>query len=212
MRTKIGSWARGETKFTNSKIAEHSKFMTGNEYYRFRKNKTAWNKGLTKETDERVAKYAASLKGHPWHIRQLGRKQTENWHRAVSRNPSGLERLVQEDLVAHNIAFFANLHMSNCKPDIVIADMKIVVFCDGCYWHGCPIHFPGEYLINNRKLSISERRKKDSQDTSRLQSEGWTVLRFWEHEIRADKSIVSKSVETVSSSDTLLTIKRRDTS
>jgi DNA mismatch endonuclease (patch repair protein) len=57
-------------------------------------------------------------------------------------------------------------------PDIVLLEQKIAIFCDGCYWHGCPIHHPE--MIGT---------KNDTKVTAELTSKGWKVIRFWEHEI-----------------------------
>jgi DNA mismatch endonuclease (patch repair protein) len=59
----------------------------------------------------------------------------------------------------------------------------VVVFIDGCFWHGCPEHFVApkshpEYW----EPKIAANRARDAETTGRLSDEGWTVLRFWEHE------------------------------
>src|SRR5258706_13941492 len=28
-----------------------------------------------------------------------------------------------------------------CTADIVFPEAKVCIFVDGCFWHGCPIHF-----------------------------------------------------------------------
>ena len=28
-----------------------------------------------------------------------------------------------------------------CKADIVFRTARVCVFVDGCFWHGCPLHF-----------------------------------------------------------------------
>jgi DNA mismatch endonuclease (patch repair protein) len=69
------------------------------------------------------------------------------------------------------------------KADIVWRGLRLAVFIDGCFWHGCPEHATrpkaneawwAEKLDGN----IRRDRRTDLQLTDR----GWTVLRFWEHE------------------------------
>lgn len=70
-----------------------------------------------------------------------------------------------------------------CKKAIVdfyIPEQKIVIQADGCYWHGCPIHFPKG--VKGRDMDRDERQNKV------LITNGFDVHRFWEHEI-------NKSVE-----------------
>ena len=66
--------------------------------------------------------------------------------------------------------------------DIAFTRMKIAVFIDGCFWHGCPDHrtVPG---ANNEWWSakLEGNRRRDEETTAHLEALGWTVLRFWEH-------------------------------
>jgi DNA mismatch endonuclease (patch repair protein) len=69
------------------------------------------------------------------------------------------------------------------RADIVFPRRRVAVFIDGCFWHACPHH--GTRSKSNAaywadKLEANERRDRDT--TERLVEEGWTVLRFWEHE------------------------------
>lgn len=67
--------------------------------------------------------------------------------------------------------------------DLVFTRVKLAVFVDGCFWHGCPEHYTqtktnAEYWSNK----IRNNRERDAETTEVLQREGWTVLRFWEHQ------------------------------
>lgn len=67
--------------------------------------------------------------------------------------------------------------------DIAFPGLKIAVFIDGCYWHGCPQH--GEIPKNNRgwwQEKIASNQERDRNTTQHLQHLGWIVLRFWEHQ------------------------------
>lgn len=67
--------------------------------------------------------------------------------------------------------------------DLVFRPVKVAVFVDGCYWHGCPEHYvspktnPG-YWSEKVARNIARDRNTDEQ----LKEAGWLVLRFWEHE------------------------------
>lgn len=67
--------------------------------------------------------------------------------------------------------------------DVVFTRAKVAVFVDGCFWHGCPIHYrqPSsnvEYWVAKVDRNVRRDRKVDSI----LRDEGWTVIRIWEHE------------------------------
>ncbi|MBX3068791.1 MAG: very short patch repair endonuclease [Cryobacterium sp.] len=69
------------------------------------------------------------------------------------------------------------------RADIVFTRVRIAVFLDGCFWHGCPLHYippktnPGYWIPKIRGNS-----NRDRAITEELQNAGWIVLRYWEHE------------------------------
>lgn len=69
------------------------------------------------------------------------------------------------------------------KADIVFPKARVAVFIDGCYWHGCPLHY-SEPSTNATYWSakIARNVARDRDTDAHLQSDGWTVLRHWEHE------------------------------
>jgi DNA mismatch endonuclease, patch repair protein len=67
--------------------------------------------------------------------------------------------------------------------DLVFTRARIAVFLDGCYWHGCPVHYV-EPSTNTEywRQKIQGNVTRDRETDRRLSEEGWLVLRFWEHE------------------------------
>ena len=71
------------------------------------------------------------------------------------------------------------------KPDFIFPNKKIAVFADGCFWHGhhcrniVPKHNT-EYWDKKRQRNID----RDTQITKLFTERGWTVLRFWECNIK----------------------------
>lgn len=81
------------------------------------------------------------------------------------------------------------------KPDIVFTKKKISIFIDGCFWHKCPVCFQEpetrkEFWMK-KILSNVERDKKVNKQ---LMEEGWTVLRFWEHDVRKNPDAIVKEI------------------
>lgn len=67
--------------------------------------------------------------------------------------------------------------------DLVFTRAKIAVFIDGCFWHGCPEHHRRPSANSDYWTAKVERnRQRDTATNTALSEEGWTVLRFWEHE------------------------------
>lgn len=70
------------------------------------------------------------------------------------------------------------------RPDFVFRALKLAVFVDGCFWHGCPIH--ATQPKQNAAFwaeKIARNRARDHLVTRRLRARGWRVLRLWEHEL-----------------------------
>lgn len=70
------------------------------------------------------------------------------------------------------------------RPDLVFPKKRVVVFVDGCFWHGCPQHYTRPRSSSefwDRKLQ--ENVERDARQTSLLESAGWRVVRVWEHDV-----------------------------
>lgn len=70
------------------------------------------------------------------------------------------------------------------RPDFVFPRLKLAVFVDGCFWHGCPQHGTkpkGNAAFWRRKFAANIAR--DRLVTRTLRRAGWRVLRIWEHEL-----------------------------
>lgn len=74
------------------------------------------------------------------------------------------------------------------KPDFTLPAMRIVVFVDGCFWHGhnCRNTIPKENKEYWTK-KIEKNRERDKEVTKRLIQDDWTVIRLWECEITDEK-------------------------
>ncbi|MEO7415158.1 MAG: very short patch repair endonuclease [Opitutaceae bacterium] len=70
------------------------------------------------------------------------------------------------------------------RPDFVFPKLKLAVFVDGCFWHGCPKH--ATQPRNNAAFwakKLSDNQTRDRFVTRMLRKKGWEVLRIWEHEL-----------------------------
>ncbi len=66
--------------------------------------------------------------------------------------------------------------------DIAFTRLRLAVFCDGCFWHGCPVH--ATTPKSNREWwvhKINTNRVRDRDTNARLMESGWKVLRIWGH-------------------------------
>jgi DNA mismatch endonuclease (patch repair protein) len=92
------------------------------------------------------------------------------------------EKLLASALRRHKIRFRMHANLPG-KPDFIIPDKKVAVFCDGTFWHG--------YLFNKWKVKlapfwlkkISGNIKRDRKANRELKKLGWKVVRCWDFEI-----------------------------
>jgi len=69
--------------------------------------------------------------------------------------------------------------------DLVFVGARVCIFVDGCFWHGCPIHFS----IPKRNgvwwaAKIEGNRARDDRHARALSDLGWLVVRVWEHDLK----------------------------
>jgi DNA mismatch endonuclease, patch repair protein len=76
------------------------------------------------------------------------------------------------------------------KPDFWFADVKLAVFVDGCFWHGCRrcLRLPQqnrEYWSAKIKANLFRARTLSRQ----LRHKGIKVIRIWEHDLKRSSDV-----------------------
>lgn len=109
------------------------------------------------------------------------------------KKDTSIELLLRRALFKRGVRYRKNAKSILGTPDIAIKKYKLLIFCDGDFWHGKEYHGvkTHEWFWNEK---IKRNRERDLEYTIRLRDEGWTVLRFWESEIKKD---VEKCVDKV---------------
>lgn len=97
------------------------------------------------------------------------------------------EIILRKALWASGIRYRLNVKKLPGKPDIVIGKCKLAIFIDGEFWHGfnweekkLRIKANEDYWIPK----IEKNMQRDMQNTADLEAIGYTVMRFWEQEVR----------------------------
>lgn len=105
---------------------------------------------------------------------------------AIRRRDTKPERAVRSLLHAAGLRYRVDYPVVvegvRVRPDVAFTALRLAVFVDGCFWHGCPEHGgqPGKNTAYwGPKLAANVAR--GSRHTKLLESAGWVVLRFWEH-------------------------------
>ena len=89
--------------------------------------------------------------------------------------PSSSERVVHAVLRKMGVEFLTEQPIGRWCVDIYIPNLSLIIFVDGCYWHGCQEHCPG-----------SKKPKSDNARVPYLTRMGFKTAIVWEHAINVD--------------------------
>lgn len=116
---------------------------------------------------------------------------------AIRSKDTSIELSLRKALWSEGIRYRKNYRELPGKPDIVITKHHIAIFCDSDFWHGYDWENRNQRIKSNRDYwipKIERNMERDKAVTIQLQNAGWTVLRFWEWQI---KKHLSECVEAV---------------
>jgi DNA mismatch endonuclease (patch repair protein) len=88
----------------------------------------------------------------------------------------------------HHVTGWRRNYKLTGHPDFVFPKERIVVFADGCFWHGhnCRNVNPSDNA-DYWKNKITKNKARDQKVTRELIQGNWKVVRIWECEIRKGK-------------------------
>ena len=122
---------------------------------------------------------------------------------AIKNKDSQIELLLRKELWKRGLRYQKNRTDIFGKPDIVFKGKKIAIFCDSEFWHGYNWEERKKDFKSHQEFwipKIERNMERDIEVTNKLESEGWTVLRFWGNEIKKDTekcaNIIEKAVQT----------------
>jgi DNA mismatch endonuclease (patch repair protein) len=117
----------------------------------------------------------------------LTSEQRKKNMRSIRYKDTKMEVAVRSVLHKKGYRFRKNVSKLIGKPDIVFSKKRVAVFLDSCFWHLCPYHHNIPQTNTKYWLPKLERNKKRAKEVNvQLRKNGWTVLRFWEHQVRKD--------------------------
>ena len=107
------------------------------------------------------------------------------------------ELRLRKRLWGEGLRYRLNAKTPGGRPDVTFLGPRVAVYVDGCFWHGCPAHYVRPRSSTDfwsRKLR--ENVDRDRRQTLKLEESGWTVCRFWEHEVYEDLDRVVATVKS----------------
>ncbi len=101
----------------------------------------------------------------------------------LKRKDTGPELELRRALHKNGLRFRLHRRDLPGRPDIVFASIRLAIFVDGCFWHGCPEHrVKPKSNTQFWEAKIVENQQRDRRNDLKLTDMGWTVMHIWEHE------------------------------
>lgn len=79
------------------------------------------------------------------------------------------------------------------KPDFCFPKEKVVVFVDGCFWHGCAKCY--RRPKSNQDFwdaKVAANRLRDKEVNRKLRAKGFSVIRVFEHQLKEPCKVIAK--------------------
>lgn len=189
IKMRIASLGRKVSDETKKKISEAGK---GRKHSEESKKKIGYAHLRENLTEETLKRYSDAS------IKRVGTYPSRD---------TKIEKKIQKMLVdefnrTKDVDFFIEYNVDMiCKADIVLPKEKIVIMCDGDYWHGYKyINLSNDEIekipkIGKQIISILEAINRDRHINIKLQEAGYVVLRFWEHEINKESNKIKEKIK-----------------
>ena len=119
---------------------------------------------------------------------------------AVKNKDSQIELILRRELWNRGLRYRKNVSKIVGRPDIVFKGIKVAVFCDSEFWHGYDWENRKNNIKSNREFwipKIERNIQRDNEVTSTLESEGWTVLRYWGKDIMKNTADIADEIQKV---------------
>lgn len=124
--------------------------------------------------------------------------------RLIKSKDTSIETMLRKELWEKGYRYRKNCADIYGKPDICFKGKKIAVFCDSEFWHGKNL-LEGKYIPKTNTdfwvKKIKRNIERDNEVNNFLEKKGWTVLRFWEQNIRTNifncVEIIEKSFQSI---------------
>src|SRR6266536_2006792 len=119
--------------------------------------------------------------------------------RANRRQDTAHELLLRRALWGLGLRYRKHVPRLPGKPDLVFRQARVVVFCDGDFWHGRDWARLRRQLARRHNADywiakIARNRKRDAENTRALERAGWIVVRLWETDIKQDPGSAAEMI------------------
>ncbi len=107
------------------------------------------------------------------------------------------EKLLKRALWHAGLRHRSNKQKLPGKPDVTLIKYQLVIFIDGSFWHGHDWEKRRKHIHSNRDFwipKIERNMQRDREINAYYKEKGWTVLRFWDFEVKKELGACVKRV------------------
>lgn len=100
------------------------------------------------------------------------------------------EMLVRRFLHGQGFRFRLHVRSLSGRPDLVLPKYSVVVFVEGCFWHGHSCQ-KGRIPDTNSAFwyaKVTSNQARDKRNQRALRRDGWRVIRVWECQLATNKT------------------------
>lgn len=157
------------------------------------RQRTKSNNPMFNKSEDIKRRHWTVLSDGPKRIEIINKLRKSRMLQRFPRRSTSIETMMQRELTDRGINFVTHYPIFDiCQPDIVIPDKKLVIQCDGDWWHANPKFHDRDSLSAIQKNNI----KRDAFQDGILTQAGWHIMRFWESDI---ENSLSRCVDKIES-------------
>jgi len=109
------------------------------------------------------------------------------------------EIILRKALYKRGLRYRKNVQNLPGKPDIVFLGARVVIFCDGDFWHGRNWNTLKRKLVKGKNAQywigkIHSNLQRDRLTTKKLEDAGWQVIRIWEIDIFKNCEMIADNI------------------
>lgn len=144
---------------------------------------------------ESAEEQSAHRAGHPQTRDRISPQRRSANMSAIRSTDTSPELMLRRELWRRGLRYRLRRRVVGTRPDIVFSGRRIAVFVDGCFWHGCPVHYrPPVGNASYWSAKIEGNCARDRRNDAALAGDGWRAVHLWECEVRADVSAAAELV------------------
>jgi DNA mismatch endonuclease (patch repair protein) len=119
--------------------------------------------------------------------------------RANRKTDTAHEVLLRKRLWQMGLRYRKHVSSLPGKPDLVFHRARVVVFCDGDFWHGRDWDRLSAQLQKRHNAAywlskIARNRERDAENSALLTGQDWLVVRLWETDVKKDPDAAARLI------------------